>query len=82
VRDLARAQPGIDDEVELMIDGSRAVRGLDELPEAQRNAIVLAYFGGYSQSEISVLLGAPLGTVKTRIRDGLTRLRTALEATR
>jgi RNA polymerase sigma-70 factor (ECF subfamily) len=65
-----------------MIDGSRAVRGLDELPEAQRNAIVLAYFGGYSQSEISVLLGAPLGTVKTRIRDGLTRLRTALEATR
>lgn len=81
-RDLAEARPGVDDEVELLIDGTRAVRGLDGLPEPQRRAIVLAYFGGYSQSEISVLLGAPLGTIKTRIRDGLTRLRNDLEATR
>ncbi|WP_239684061.1 MULTISPECIES: ECF RNA polymerase sigma factor SigK [Leucobacter] len=82
VRDLAEPQAGVDDEVELMIDGARAVQGLNELPEPQRRAIVLAYFGGYSQSEISVLLGAPLGTIKTRIRDGLTRLRKELEATR
>lgn len=82
VRDLAEARPGVEEEVELMIDGTRAVRGLDELPEPQRRAIVLAYFGGYSQSEISALLGAPLGTIKTRIRDGLTRLRKELEATR
>lgn len=81
-RELARTHAGVDDEVALMIDGGRAVRGLDELPEAQRSALVLAYFGGYTQSEISALVGAPLGTVKTRIRDGLTRLRTALEATR
>ncbi|WP_449282003.1 ECF RNA polymerase sigma factor SigK [Leucobacter sp.] len=81
-RDLAQAQPGVEDEVELLIEGTRAVRGLDGLPEPQRRAIVLAYFGGYSQSEISVLLGTPLGTVKTRIRDGLTRLRNEMEATR
>ena len=81
-RDLVAPQPGVDDEVELMIDGTRAVRGLGELPEPQRRAIVLAYFGGYSQSEIAVLLGAPLGTIKSRIRDGLTRLRKEMEATR
>lgn len=82
VRELAESRPGVDEEVALMIDGTRAVRGLDALPEPQRRAIVLAYFGGYSQSEISALLGVPLGTIKTRIRDGLTRLRKELEATR
>lgn len=81
-RELAAARPGVDDEVALMVDGARAVRGLDRLPEPQRRAIVLAYFGGYSQSEIAALLGVPLGTIKTRIRDGLTRLRKELEATR
>ncbi|MBL3700508.1 sigma-70 family RNA polymerase sigma factor [Leucobacter luti] len=82
VRDLADAKPGVDDEVELLVDGGRAVQHLRELPEPQRRALVLAYFGGYSQREIAVLLDAPLGTIKTRIRDGLTRLKRALEATR
>ncbi|MCW2288671.1 sigma-70 family RNA polymerase sigma factor [Leucobacter luti] len=81
-RDLAVPVPGIDEEVALRVDGEQAVRGLASLPEPQRKAIVLAYFGGYSHTEISVLLGAPLGTIKTRIRDGLSRLRTALEETR
>lgn len=81
-RDLAAPAPGVDEEVALLVDGEQAVRGLTALPEPQRRAIVLAYFGGYTHSEISVLLGAPLGTIKTRIRDGLSRLRTALEETR
>ena len=78
-REVSDAVPGVDEEVALLVDGGRA---LDALPEPQRRAIILAYFGGYSHSEIAVLLETPLGTIKTRIRDGLTRLRAALEGTR
>ncbi|UOQ59563.1 ECF RNA polymerase sigma factor SigK [Leucobacter rhizosphaerae] len=72
----------VEEHVQLLVDGSRATRALDTLPESQRQTIVLAYFGGYSQREIAALLGAPLGTVKTRMRDGLSRLRTEMEVTR
>ncbi len=55
---------------------AREVRGaLDELPGEQSKVIELAYFGGFSQSEIATMVGVPLGTVKGRMRLGLEKIR-------
>jgi len=60
-------------------EASRAVRAsLAVLPEPQRHAVVLAFFGGLSHGEVAATLGIPLGTAKTRIRAGLHRLRDVL----
>jgi RNA polymerase sigma factor (sigma-70 family) len=62
-------------------DGARAAEvraALTELPEAQRHAVALAYFGGYTQPEIAELTGVPLGTVKTRTFHAMRRLRQTL----
>ena len=52
---------------------------LKDMPEAQRSSLEMAYFEGYSHSEIAEKTGEPLGTVKTRIRNGLMLLRKAVQ---
>ncbi len=67
------------DVVAANLDNQRVRRCLDGLTGLQRESIELAYYGGYSYPEVAQLLGAALGTVKTRIRDGMIRMRDCLE---
>ncbi|MFC8454927.1 ECF RNA polymerase sigma factor SigK [Kitasatospora sp. NPDC057223] len=70
----------VSEEVERTVDRERVRVALAGLTEVQREALVLAYFGGFTQVQIAQLLCVPLGTVKTRTRDGLGRLRDELRS--
>jgi RNA polymerase sigma-70 factor, ECF subfamily len=61
------------------LDHQRVRRCMDGLTDLQRESIKLAYFGGYTYPQVAKLLGVALGTVKTRIRDGLIRMRDCME---
>ena len=75
VRDVDHVWEGVEER----LDAERVREGLQVLTTLQREVLTLAYFGGYTQNQIAALLDVPLGTVKTRVRDALTRLRRALD---
>jgi len=64
--------------VESRLERERVRRCLGSLTELQRESVTLAYYGGYTYGQVAVLLGIPAGTVKTRMRDALIRLRDCL----
>jgi RNA polymerase sigma-70 factor (ECF subfamily) len=68
-----------DEEAVINLDRGRVRAALERLPQAQREVIELAYYQGYSQSEIAEKLLQPLGTVKTRVRLAMQKLRLDLE---
>jgi RNA polymerase sigma-70 factor, ECF subfamily len=69
------------DVVAASIDQQRVRHCLDGLSDLQRESVTLAYYGGYSYPQVAALLGVALGTVKTRIRDGLIRMRDCMGVT-
>ena len=71
--------PTPEEHTDIALLRSRVQNGLMELPLEQREALLLAYFSGLSHSEIADRLKLPLGTVKTRIRLGMIRLRDLLD---
>jgi RNA polymerase sigma-70 factor (ECF subfamily) len=76
--EVAVAGPGPDEEAWMRMRAERTRDALRTLPAEQRELLLLAYYGGYSQSEIAGLTGVPLGTVKSRTLTALRRLRVVL----
>lgn len=70
--------PGPAEETWARLESQEVRKALQTLPEPQKEALVLAYFGGYTQQEVSTLTGTPLGTVKSRMLTGMRRLRSEL----
>jgi len=78
IRDFAVDHDSVVESVEVRVESERVTEAMMRLTELQRQAVQLAYFGGYSHSEVSAMLRVPIGTVKTRLRDGMIRLRDEL----
>jgi len=78
IRDRDPDFDAVVEDVEVRIESERVKEAMMRLTELQRQAVQLAYFGGYSHREVSAMLKVPIGTVKTRLRDGMIRLRDEL----
>jgi RNA polymerase sigma-70 factor (ECF subfamily) len=74
-RDYTAAYDEVAEAVETRLERVQVQRCLGGLTDLQRESVTLAYYGGYTYSEVAELLTVPLGTVKTRLRDGLIRMR-------
>jgi RNA polymerase sigma-70 factor (ECF subfamily) len=79
-RDLRSAEAAawpdqVDDTVAQLLEHERLTRLLNRLSEPQRQVILLIFYDGYTHTEVAAILGIALGTVKSRVRAGLTRLR-------
>ena len=70
---------GLEENVQISLQRKHVQEALAELPADQREALVLAYFRGYTQSQIAEALNQPLGTIKTRIRLAMQKLKKILE---
>ena len=80
-RETVREYDEVAEEVEVRMEQQAVRRCLGGLTDLQRESVQLAYYGGYTYREVAELVDAPLGTVKTRLRDGLIRLRDCLGVT-
>jgi len=81
IRDYAHEYDTVSETIEIRIENERVQQAMERLTDLQRQAVSLAYYGGYSHSEVAQLLSIPIGTVKTRLRDGMIRLRDELGVT-
>ena len=78
IRDYDAEYDNVSETVQTRVEHERVEKAMLRLTELQRQAVSLAYYGGYSHSEVAALLSVPIGTVKTRLRDGMIRLRDEL----